>query len=427
MEKDKNESLKFARSFDWQISDMPKLHVLLPLNFTLTAEESFYVRLGFIPSEMEEKWFVYFDPGTLVLHQHRSWTGYCIDQIHFLPEGAGLRATHAIVNRDPEQYLETDDETDIRRIESMIHEWGTGFAHKPHVSSFAQAFNLAMQPKYLGSPNVVEELLRPYFVCLTEAWPQNANYSEKLQHHQRISHAICYGADDHTRMPGWHTTNALGSALIKYMNLDEAYCSGESLEFLISESLAAIDIAISSWRQPWFTSLEDGKTPEILEQLTQLFNFTLTVFLGTNITFYAEKTLKDFHIQDRNNYSCLQEKFSRTSKETKGKSSDNNPKSFEELIILLTKINSKPRKPAFKFSVFGISEGSILTFKLDPTITCTVTSKNKVVFQGQTISLSRAAILALQGMGRKLTTAQGPAYWLLDNQILTSLKETNIS
>lgn len=118
-----------ASRADWRVQEMPAEHASLTLDFILTAKEATRVRLGFIPSVMEEKWFSYFADNTL--YQHRSWTGYCVDQIHFETYGDGLRATHAEVNRNPEQYAEGDDEQDIRRIETMVHELGQeiGRAH----------------------------------------------------------------------------------------------------------------------------------------------------------------------------------------------------------------------------------------------------------------------------------------------------------
>lgn len=109
-----------ARAYDWKTEPMPAQRVKLPLQFTLSADEADVVRMGFIPKQMEDKWFSYFQDN--VLYQHRSWTGHCIDQIHFVPEGEGLRATHAVVNRDPGQYHGAADEDDVGRIENMVRE-----------------------------------------------------------------------------------------------------------------------------------------------------------------------------------------------------------------------------------------------------------------------------------------------------------------
>jgi 8-oxo-dGTP diphosphatase len=71
---------------------------------------------------MEDKWFLYYEGNTL--YMHRSWTGFCIAQVHFVPEGNGLHAVSAEINRDPEQYAGTDDAADIALIERMVRGMG---------------------------------------------------------------------------------------------------------------------------------------------------------------------------------------------------------------------------------------------------------------------------------------------------------------
>jgi hypothetical protein len=63
---------------------------------------------------MEDKWFLFFEDDTLFFH--RSWTGFCVYEVHF----EGSTATHAVVNRDPEQYRATDDDRDQQLIHHLI-------------------------------------------------------------------------------------------------------------------------------------------------------------------------------------------------------------------------------------------------------------------------------------------------------------------
>ena len=76
------------------------------------------IRQGLIPAEMEDKWFVYW--ADAVLYFHRSWTGCCIYVVRFVADGEGWRMTEAQVNRDPEQYCETDDAADVRMVSFLI-------------------------------------------------------------------------------------------------------------------------------------------------------------------------------------------------------------------------------------------------------------------------------------------------------------------
>ena len=78
----------------------------VPLNLVFDAQQFALIGMGFIPNEQEEKWFSYLSNN--VLYQHRSCTGICIDRIYFEPYEGGMRATHAEVNRNREEYGETD-------------------------------------------------------------------------------------------------------------------------------------------------------------------------------------------------------------------------------------------------------------------------------------------------------------------------------
>ncbi len=92
-----------ATRSDWKTKEMPEKNEPFPLEMDLTAGEFSLLRQGHIPQEMEDKWFLFFEEG--VLYVCRSWTGFCIYQIPVSPDGKIRGGT---VNRDPEQYGETD-------------------------------------------------------------------------------------------------------------------------------------------------------------------------------------------------------------------------------------------------------------------------------------------------------------------------------
>ena len=110
--------MRQATANDWDIQPLPEQHTTLALDILLSETQSNAIRQGFIPDDMGEKWFCYFENNQLF--QFRSWTGICIDIIQLQPEGNQLRATSARVNRDPKQYNNTDDAEDIERITEML-------------------------------------------------------------------------------------------------------------------------------------------------------------------------------------------------------------------------------------------------------------------------------------------------------------------
>ena len=101
-----------------QTHPLPKGHITLALDRLFTQAEMARIHRGFLPYVMEEKWFVFYEDGTL--HFHRSWTGYCIFRVHFSPERGGWRAHTVKVNRDREQYTAVDDAEDRRRVLDLI-------------------------------------------------------------------------------------------------------------------------------------------------------------------------------------------------------------------------------------------------------------------------------------------------------------------
>jgi hypothetical protein len=165
-----------------KLLQMPERQTTIELNFTLDKRQADRVKQGFIPVVMEEKWFAYFEDN--VLFQHRSWTGICIDQIHFIPTpDGGLQATHANVNREPRQYLERNDNVDMTRITRMVQQLASlpAGAKSKSIDPMVAAFELAMKPNYLGSPEVVSALVGEYLQACINSW----NWSNLERMHTR--------------------------------------------------------------------------------------------------------------------------------------------------------------------------------------------------------------------------------------------------
>ncbi|MFN7022656.1 MAG: hypothetical protein ACK4WH_15220, partial [Phycisphaerales bacterium] len=79
---------------------------------------SWMIARGFVPIAMEEKWFVYMENGRLLFR--RSWTGNLIYDVEATWRGDQLYLGLVRVNRDAEQYGETDDDYDRRLLTYLI-------------------------------------------------------------------------------------------------------------------------------------------------------------------------------------------------------------------------------------------------------------------------------------------------------------------
>ena len=106
-----------AAKDDWTTHDMPEQndHFILKRHFSEDQMEA--LRRGNIPQEMEDKWFWYMEGNTL--YAHRSWTGFCLFIIEFKPDDSHL----VTVNRDSEQYTNTDIAHDVKTLNNLLNWW----------------------------------------------------------------------------------------------------------------------------------------------------------------------------------------------------------------------------------------------------------------------------------------------------------------
>ena len=81
---------------------------------------------------------------------------------------------------------------------------------------------------------------------------------------------------------------------------------------------------------------------------------------------------------------------------------------------------AKERRSRLKFSELAIPVGSTLTFIKDESVTCTVVANGEVSFQGQTMSPSKAALIAVQNLGYRWAAVSGSDYWKYEDETLTA-------
>jgi 8-oxo-dGTP pyrophosphatase MutT (NUDIX family) len=337
------ECLLAARANSWEnLQPLPKQHVKIELDISFNNEQSNLIRLGFIPQAMEQKWFSYFKNN--VLYQFRSWTGICIDEIYFEFSPSGLRAIYAKVNRDPEQYSQVSDREDANRIENLLSELASPERIQIISPDFLSPLNLAIQPNYLGDPEVVAQLLFPYFESIILSWFGRASYSDKLKINQHISSVMKGDEVGYTSMPNWHRESALGSALIDCFQLDDEYCSGESLSFITSEALASIDGGLDQVRQAVLDCINTPQAEDVNDQLQQCWNYINAVFLGTHSLTFPDVLFADL-IEDISaatepfDADCVLEEL--TTDDTLINENVVKDKSFEELLAELKRMNRR--------------------------------------------------------------------------------------
>jgi len=109
---------KPAEPTDCKIEPLPARRTTVRLDRVFSPDEMDCIRMGFVPMQMEDKWFIYWKDNCLFFH--RSWTGFCIYVVRFIAEGETWRMIEADVNRDPRQYKVTDDDLDAGLISYLV-------------------------------------------------------------------------------------------------------------------------------------------------------------------------------------------------------------------------------------------------------------------------------------------------------------------
>jgi len=103
---------------DWKTLPMPGKCRVIDVDCAYTPDEMQQIVLGFLPRQMEDKWFIFFEDKTL--YCHRSWTGFCIYTAEFDFDGKRYYIKRLTVNRNPDEYKSTSDEYDVQVFNSLI-------------------------------------------------------------------------------------------------------------------------------------------------------------------------------------------------------------------------------------------------------------------------------------------------------------------
>ncbi|HCR9779068.1 TPA: NUDIX hydrolase [Pseudomonas aeruginosa] len=281
-----------ARRTDWQSKFMPAARVIVPLETRYSLQEMATIIRGSLPNSQDDKWFIFYEDG--VLHCHRSWTGICIFRVHFRPCDSGWQAWQVEINRHSGQYTATDEHEDLALLDTIIEHLLIHGPVEPTVDGFAQALLQSTQPGYLGSPQVVGDLLQELFIAIVEQRKGTVERGAALAVIKKLSVIFSEDTEGYIRMPGWHSEQQLGKALVHGCNLDEDYCEGENLCCLVAEGLAALQLKIGELLRGFEADDNAQWERDALPQLNELHRFATAVMLGTNNVTHPGITLRDF-------------------------------------------------------------------------------------------------------------------------------------
>ncbi|WP_310424417.1 hypothetical protein [Chamaesiphon sp. VAR_48_metabat_135_sub] len=130
--------MKIAQRNDWKTEIFPSTSKSIVVDRTYSKSEFEKIIVGTIPEEMEDKWFVFYEEPWLYLH--RSWTGFCVFKVRFEMVDDKVQITEVWVNRNPEQYKETDDSRDRNLLEILL-DYRAGYDTRSQSISYAKSLS----------------------------------------------------------------------------------------------------------------------------------------------------------------------------------------------------------------------------------------------------------------------------------------------
>lgn len=130
--------MKIAHRNDWKTEEFPDNSKLILVDRAYSKSEFEKIIVGTIPEAMEDKWFVFYEEPWLYFY--RSWTGFCIFKVRFEIFQYSIQIAEAWVNRNPEQYTETDDSRDVNLLK-MLLDYRAGYDTRNQMISYAKSLS----------------------------------------------------------------------------------------------------------------------------------------------------------------------------------------------------------------------------------------------------------------------------------------------
>lgn len=276
---------------DWRVRPMPERRTVITLDRLYDAAAAKRIRKGWWPAAMEEKWFTWFDAP--VLHMHRSWTGFCLYEVTMVPEGDGLRAVSAVVNRDPDQHGGTDDEVDRRQAIWFMDDLFVHAPDGPTTDAFVEAMAQAVLPNYLGSPAVVSGLMEEVVNVAISYVRGESDFNGSWNTMFELSLEVATG-DKYVRMPDWHTPAALGKHLVRTFAVKDEPYFADDLSFFVSEAFMTLFLKVRDLLLAFEADPAAEWEAHALPQINALHQWATTAFLGTDVLDGAGLTLANF-------------------------------------------------------------------------------------------------------------------------------------
>jgi hypothetical protein len=111
----------------WQCHPMREKRAPLKYERVFSQPEFEKLACGVVPEDIDDRWFIFFEHGSVYFH--RSWSGECLFFLRLRKLPDSYEVLEAFVNRDPELYKSTDDEFDAKFLAYLVESYILGKEH----------------------------------------------------------------------------------------------------------------------------------------------------------------------------------------------------------------------------------------------------------------------------------------------------------
>jgi hypothetical protein len=106
-----------ARATSWNHEPF-KEGVALPYQAIFDTEEFDRLKMGLIPRQMEDKWFIYYEEPHLFLH--RSWTGQSVYRLNLRNVLTGAEVTEALWSKELADARAQDSDYQVQLLDFLL-------------------------------------------------------------------------------------------------------------------------------------------------------------------------------------------------------------------------------------------------------------------------------------------------------------------
>lgn len=273
---------------DWKKHPMAATLLALEVHGIFSTQEMTRIWRGYVPLCQEEKWFVYYEDD--VLHAYRSWTGWAFFRIYFQRDGTRWSIRRCEVTQHPlDNAYDSQEATEL--ASTLLRHVLLSAPDELTVDPMVGALQHALSPNYLGSPPVVEGLLRQHLAVVWERWMEDATI-DLTSPRQRLARVFAGLNSDFTVIGVWNGGPAMTREVADAFQLEVNEAT--TPEVVIGAALVGFERAAISW---WDNDRD-------LDTSSELLSFARSVLMGARSAFFPDKAIADFFFRSPCGQDC---------------------------------------------------------------------------------------------------------------------------